>query len=810
MSAYHYVMIGYTHIDPVWLWKRAEGLQEVKASFASALDRMEEFPEFRFTQTSIGFLEWMKENCPGIYGKIRERITEGRWEVAGGMWVEPDCNLPSGEALIRHFLYGKDFVKKEFGVVVTEGLNPDSFGHGANLPAIFCGCGIRSNTISRPARECVNLPALFVWRSPDGSSLPVERTGGEYMAWTRPALERNIKESREGLEEIGYNKMAVFYGVGNHGGGPTIDNICTIREMIGNEPYRMEFGTLGKFYSELETQNLPEVTGELGRIYFGCYSSDRDIKQLNRKAEWTLLKAEAVLAMATRWRGDKRESGQEELSAAWKQALFNQFHDVLAGTSIEPARNEACREFHGAIAAAERIIQNGVQAIANGVETRGDGIPLLLINPTGAAFSGILETNLYVPRAQKKPLRMRDPKGAEIFCCESDYQNTSPEGRKDILFHADIPAYGYSVYRVIGEAPNDESVRQALYASQWELDNGVIRVSLDKQTGCPRSIVKGEKEILSGASAVRVFYDDRGSWGEDIFVEKPRGQFEAVKFRVVEANPLRAIVRVLMRYKQSEMRIDYILEAESDILKMAVRLHNCEKHRQIDLCIPTVDENPIVWTETAFLAEQKIDPMGENPEYYQHRFADVTAGDGSGLAVLNDSIYACMQIKNEYRLILSRSSAYARGGKGELEENLENAFMDQGTYDYELRLIAHDHPLSKQRLFTESDFLHMQPEYLGDNCHQGALCSRTGALMSVHLENAVTSCLKRSLSNPDALILRVFETEGKDGRLSLEYQGKQYERALRPFEIVTLRMEENHIVECDLLEEESSAVKEER
>lgn len=803
MSGYHYDMIGYTHIDPVWLWKRAEGLQEVKASFTSALDRMEEFPEFTFTQTSISFLEWLKENCPEIYEKIKNRIAEGRWEVAGGMWVEPDCNLPSGEALIRHFLYGQDFVKREFGITVTEGLNPDSFGHGANLPAIFCGCGIRSNTISRPARECVNLPALFMWKSPDGSTLSVERTGGEYMAWTRPALERNIRESKDGLEEIGYDKMAVFYGVGNHGGGPTVDNICTIREMIREETGRMEFGTLGKFYSTLKTENLPEVTGELGRIYFGCYSSDRDIKRLNRGAEWTLLKAEAVLTMAAHWGDNGRKTPQEELSAAWKRTLFYQFHDVLAGTSVEHARNEACLEFQGAIAAAQRIIQNGVQAIANGVEMRGDGIPLLLVNPTGADFSGVLETNLYVPRAQKKPLRMRDPKGAEIFCCESNYQNTSPEGRKDILFRAEIPAFGYSVYRVIGEAPNDESVRQAVCASQWELNNGIIRVSLDKQTGCPCSIVKKEKELLSGAAAVRVFYDDRGSWGEDIFAEKPVGMFEAVKFRVVEANPFRAIVRVLMRYEQSEMRIDYILEAESDILKMAVRLHNCEKHRQIDLCIPTVDENPTVWTETAFLAEHKIDPFGENPEYYQHRFADVTAGDGSGLAVLNDSIYACMQVRNEYRLILSRSSAYARGGKGELEESLENTFMDQGSYNYELRLIAHDQPLPKQRLFTESDFLHMQPEYLGDNCHQGVLYSRTETLVPVlHLENAVTSCLKRSLSNPDELILRVFETEGKGGQLGLEYRGQRYERMLRAFEILTLRMSEKQIVECDMLEEE--------
>ena len=126
-----YYMVGYTHIDPVWLWNRAEGMQEVKSSFTSALDRLEEFPDFKFMHTSISYLAWLKENCPQQYARIHKYVEEGRWEIAGGMWVEPDCDLPSGEALIRHFLYGTAFVREEFQKEVTVGFNPDSFGQSA-------------------------------------------------------------------------------------------------------------------------------------------------------------------------------------------------------------------------------------------------------------------------------------------------------------------------------------------------------------------------------------------------------------------------------------------------------------------------------------------------------------------------------------------------------------------------------------------------------------------------------------------------------------------------------------------------------
>ena len=801
MDEKKYDMIGYTHIDPVWLWNRAEGMQEVKSSFASALERMEEFPDFKFSQTSIAFLAWLKENCPWLFERIRERVKEGRWEIEGGMWVEPDCDLPSGEALIRHFLYGKNFVMKEFGKEVTVGFNPDSFGHGANLPAIMNGCGVFCNIVSRPDKKSVPLPCMFVWKSPDGSRVTAERTGGEYMAWTRPALEFNIKESKEGLEEIGYDRMAVFYGVGNHGGGPTIDNIRTIYELREEYPAgTLDFSTMKDFFEKVDAEKLPEVTGELGRIYFGCYSSDREIKQKNRRAEWRLVTAEAISAMASVLGVKSWKTPEDKLEYAWKEALFNQFHDILAGTSIEPARAQACREFDTAISMAEHVIYDGIQAIANGLDTRGEGFPLVLVNPCGSDFSGVFAADVYVPRAQKKPLRMRDPKGEEIFCCETQYHNSSPDSRKGILFEAQVPAYGYAIYRVIGEGPNSSEQPPCVKASEAMLDNGILQIRLNGKTGCPESLIKEGKELLSSPCSIKVFYDDRDAWGEDAWEEKQLGCFEATEIRVLEANPMRAIVRVLLSWERSEMRIDYILEKGSDMLKMDVRLHNMEKHRQISLCVPVNAENPDVRTETAFLTEHKISCTDRNMEHYQHRFADVSAEDGRGISILNDGVYACQQKGKEYRLLLSRSSVHARGGKGPLPENLETAFMDQGTWDYQIRLIAHEGKLSNCRLFEEADRLHIPVEYLGDSNHPGERWLRTGAILDMEKENTAVSCVKQSLARAEDLVIRVFETEGIGGCFQVSCRGKEWKTELKPCQIKTVKLTAEGFVECDMLE----------
>lgn len=800
-------MIGNTHIDPVWLWKKAEGMQEVKASFLSALERMKEFSEFKFTQSSISFLAWMKENCPEAFAEIRQRVAEGRWEIVGGMWVEPDCDLPSGESMIRHFLYSQKFVRDNFGKDVVTCYNVDSFGHGSNMPAICSGCGIKYYLMSRPDKKHVEVPPVFVWKSRDGSSVVAERTGGEYMAWTRPAIEWNLKESLDALEEYGYDRMAVFYGVGNHGGGPTIQNIRTICEMRQErDDIELDFSTIGDFFEKVETDKIPEIEREMGRIFFGCYSSDCEIKTLNRRAEWTLLKAEILSCMALRLGREGFVYPHAELERAWKQMLFNQFHDVLAGTSIEPARNAACFEFGGAIATAQEIIDRAVQAIANGIDTRGDGFPLLLVNPVGADFEGVFAASVYVPRAQKKNLRIRDFSGREIPYAESSYHNDAVESRKVILFEAKVPAYGYSLYRVICEGPDIKMEEEPIRAACQKLDNGILKVTFDEETGAPASIVKNGKELLEKSSCFCVYEDDRGAWGEHVFDGKECGCFHVTGSRVIEENRMRAVVRYFLEYGKSEMMADYVLEKDSDKLKVNIKLRNAEKQKLITWNIPVSVKNPVVYTETGFLAENKVDCFDSNIEHYQHRFAQLEdRNGGSGIAVINDCVYGFHQAKNEYRLILLRNSSFARGGRGPLEENLEGNFMNQGTFDYRFVLIPHESTMTKKRLFVEADFLQMPLEYLGDSCHTGRswLCRDTA--IRLELNNMHASVIKQSVYETGELVARVFETEGIGGCAVLKVGDAQTIIEAEPWQIKTVKLMQDGFAACNMLERQEES-----
>lgn len=794
-------MIGNTHIDPVWLWNRAEGMQEVKSSFTSALDRMDEFTDFKFTQSSISYLEWMKENCPEQFDRIVLRVAEGRWEIVGGMWVEPDCDLPSGESLIRHFLYGKKFVRDNFDKDVLTTYNVDSFGHGSNLPAICNGCGVKYYLMSRPDKKHVELPPVFLWKSMDGSSVIAERTGGEYMAWTRPAVEFNLTESLDALEEYGYDRMAVFYGVGNHGGGPTIENIRTIYEM--REEYsdlNLDFSTIEEFFSQVETDKIPERMQEMGRIFYGCYSSDKKIKELNRLAEWTLVKAETIACMAVQMGVKTYQNPKQILESAWKEALFNQFHDILAGTSIEPARNEACQEFEGAIAAGRKLIYNGIQAIVNQMDTRGDGFPLILINPTGSCYKGVYAANVYVPRALKKPLRIRDCKGAELSYCETDYKNSAPQSRKGILFEAEVPAFGYTVYRIITEEPDNSPKENQIKVKKHWMDNGILTIKFDETKGCPSSIQKDGEELLESSCSFSVYYDDRGAWGEDVYKEEFKGEFKVIDCKVVESNGMRMILRYLLEYEKSEIMVDYILEKGSDKLKISIKLRNAEKHRQISFDIPVKAKKPVVWTETAFLAENKVDCKDINTEHYQHRFADITEENKAGMAVFNNCIYGFRQVGNVYKMILLRNTVFARGKGGPLPETLEGNFMNQGTYDYELVLLPHTKELKKQRLYEEADFLHMPVEYIGDSCHAGKNWERIGAMLNLKLENVKVSALKQGEEKEDTIILRLFETEGLTGTAMVSCQGQTVNLEFAPYEIKTLSLSEKGWLECNMLE----------
>lgn len=356
-------MIGNAHLDPVWLWNWQEGFQEAKATFQSALDRMDETEDFRFSCSSAAFFEWVEKNNPAMFAKLRKRVEEGRLELVGGWWVQPDCNIPSGESFIRQGLMGQRYFYEKFGRMATTGYNVDSFGHNGNLPQILKKSGMDNYVFMRPMPLEKGLPCrIFKWQSMDGSEVMAYRIPYEYCTWGKD-LEKYTDRLKCELTD-GEDELMMFYGVGNHGGGPTKENINSIHTLNDREDMPiMEMETTGSFFDHIREngKEYPVVIGDLQHHASGCYSVMSRVKRGNRRAEDKLVEAESWSSIA---KVVENQPYPVDFNKAWKGVLFNQFHDILAGTSIPSAYEDASYLYGQAMAVGQEGLNYALQAIS--------------------------------------------------------------------------------------------------------------------------------------------------------------------------------------------------------------------------------------------------------------------------------------------------------------------------------------------------------------------------------------------------------------------------------------------------------------
>ena len=337
-------MVGNAHIDPMWIWDWREGMHEVLQTFRAAVDRLDEEPTLTFTASSASYYHWVEQVSPELFGRIKELVAQSRWIVTGGQWVEPDCNLPSGESVCRQFLYGQRYLAEHLGVTATVGYNIDSFGHAGTLPQLLVGSGIESYVMMRPGEheKAIASPA-FWWEGVDGSAVPAYRIPYEYGTEGRHEDEVIRKRSAELLErshELGYPLMA-FFGVGDHGGGPTRLAMRTIRELSTSSEGSVGFSSPPAYFEALRDAlahgqaELPRVTGELQWHAVGCYSVRASLKRANARAEDALVTAEKMAELCRMLTGNMVDV-RAELAEAWRGVLFAQFHDALGGTAPTP------------------------------------------------------------------------------------------------------------------------------------------------------------------------------------------------------------------------------------------------------------------------------------------------------------------------------------------------------------------------------------------------------------------------------------------------------------------------------------------
>src|SRR6266545_2966908 len=445
-------MIGNSHIDPVWLWRWPEGYQAVRATFWSVIERMREYPELRFTCDSVVQLAWVEESDPELFEEIRHRVAEGRWEIVGGWWVEPDCNLPCGESFARQGLYGQRWLRERFGRIATVGCNVDPFGHNATLPQILRSSGMDTYLFLRPGPHELRLPGpAFWWRSPDGSRVLAYRIPHEYQT-VETGLDEHVRAAVAQFPPD-WRELACLYGVGNHGGGPSRANLDSIRRMSeAEEPARLECSTARRFFDRLleRGEDLPVVAGELQHHAVGCYSAHAGVKRWNRRAENLLLAAEKWTAVAAVVAGTPPATA--ELSHAWRQVLFNQFHDVLAGTSIEEAYEDARDQLGEAAAIAGRAGNRAVQAISRriGIEPVPGTTPVVVFNPHPWPVRADLEVEVEAGPSGP-PARMADERGRPVPVQTIQPSATVPGWRHRLVFPAELPPLGYRTYRLYGD-----------------------------------------------------------------------------------------------------------------------------------------------------------------------------------------------------------------------------------------------------------------------------------------------------------------------------------------------------------------------
>lgn len=784
-------MIGNSHIDPVWLWRDREGFQAARSTFASALERMKEFPEFEYTASTTAFAVWLEEHCPVMLAEIRERVREGRWHLAGGWWVEPDCNIPGGESLVRQGLYGQRELKRIFGQTAECGYNVDSFGHQAGIPSIVAGQRMKGYVFMRPQPDQMQMPApSFRWKDENGSYVTANHCEGEYCAWTRTAIVENLETALKHMEETGLKHLPVYYGVGNHGGGPTIENIKSIRELKMERPeLEMNNGGPVDYFSEVDAAALPEKAGEMEGCFPGCFTVDAELKRLCREVESALLKAEIMSVIA-----GNQDDAWPKLTESWKLLLFCQFHDTLAGTARKESRDDAVIDLHRCLSVAREVTGSCMQLISNRFDLRGDGFPLLVVNPTDQPYEGILETD--IEWRSKFPMRLKDADGVEQIYDASVIRLTAPDTRKHFVFYGKVPAFGAAVYRLMPEAPTKKAV--PMNCAENTLENDCIRAKLDPETGALISVwdKRLDCELLGGPVELAVYEDARDTWGSQGEIGALRGTYRAEKVYREENGALRTTITCRMTHGRSEALVRWSLAKEDRALHLDAHVDSRERLAMTVLRIPLAAEYTQAVAEAAY-TEQRRD-FRQDGEHNMQRYLDLT-GEKGGLLVVNKAKHGYRRQGNALEVLLMRGSVHAFGAGEEILDSREYDYADQGIDEFSLLLAAHGGALTRVQRVRMAQQLHFTPETLLAEQHLGENpCRRMQEITLTGCEDCCVTVLKRG--EDGGITARIQSCSEKVQRGTLTVRELSCEFEIKPLALTTVHLSENGNAVTDLLE----------
>jgi len=778
-------LIANAHLDPVWLWRWQEGCNEALQTFRSALDRLAETPGFVFTCSSAAYYKWVEEIDPAMFGEIRQAVREGRWAPMNGWWVQPDCNLPSGESFARQALYGQLYYHEKFGITCQTGYNVDSFGHNAMLPQLLKLGGMDAYVMMRPdPYENPEIPEnAFWWESPDGSRALTYRLPTAYTCEGEDSLEYLAECLTERADEVGHGMM-LFYGVGNHGGGPAKADIKYLTELMRNDEYgHLAFSSPDAYFAALRAQklDLPVWRGDLQHHASGCYSVTSTIKQLNRRAEQELYFAEAFGCVAGRLFGGKPET--EQLKEAWRDVAFNQFHDILAGCSIMEAYEDARDSMGHARAIAAKITNRALLRISRNIDTwvegvdeptkevRHRGIPLRFPRPV-AVFNALGFEREIPVQVTERSARVENAAHETVPSQNVTASRFDNAGAKDTLFLAKLPPLGYALYWLwideeglqpdTGVAGGDYFIENEFLRADFCPETGGIAKLIDKASG--RTVNKNTMLIPTVIDDIK-----SDTWAHGVFkFHDIKGQMDLESIRVLESGPVRAAVQVKHRYGASTLLQTFTLSCGQRKIEVEAKVFWQEPFTMLKLPLPLSGTQEISTYEVP--AGYLKRPCNGEEEPAQN-WADLTVSDHNGrrhgIAFMSDSKYSfdCTPIGSadgvgtELRLTALRNAAYADHCASRPDREFN--FTDEGLQRFVYAVYPHEGEAEHSDVTREALSLNNPPRVVQESYHAGELPGEM-SFLRIDQPNIVAMAYKSCEDGSGDLILRCCETQGKD------------------------------------------------
>lgn len=777
--------VGHTHIDCAWMWTLKVTEDKAVRSFSTVLELMRRYPEYLFMSSQPQLYQYVKKNAPEVYEQIKERVKEKRWEAEGGMFVEADCNIASGEALVRQFMHGQRFFKEEFGVDNFILWLPDVFGYSAALPQILKKCGLSYFMTTKISwNEFNKMPYdTFEWEGIDGSRvlthfIPTRDynksavEGGfetehftTYNGFINPSQIKGAwaRYSQKYLNE----EVLCSFGFGDGGGGPTkemLENQRRLEKGIPGMP-RTKMATALEFFRMLkeevsEEKYLPSWVGELYLEYHrGTYTSMARNKKYNRKSEFAYQNEElyGVLSEAL----CNRDYPKEKLKNGWEVILRNQFHDILPGSSIKEVYDDSKEEYETILKESREETKKMLAQIAQDIDASQKS--LVVYNPNSAKMCGLV-TVMDKGKFAEPPILLDGTK--EII--------TQKDSDGNLIFMAkDVPAKGYKVYTLSKKTSMEKS---RMRVSTKEMENRYFSIEYNEKGQFARIYDKrAEREVLKPGKAgnVIVSYEDRphnyDAWDVNHYYKEKSWEIDDVeKIEVIEDGPVRACVKIERNYLDSS--ITQFVYLYDELARIDIKNVIDWKEHQIfvkDYFPIDVHANEATY-EIQYGNVKRATHANTSWDFAKfevchHKWMDLSEDD-YGVSMLNDCKYGVSVENGVIGMSMLKSAIYPNPeADKERHEFLYSIYPHQGSWKMAGTV--------QQAYQLNNPFAVVWKENKGGNL------PKEYSFVSCDKENVIVEVVKKA-EDSEAVIVRLYECFNRRTKTTLTF-GQQPVRAVK-------------------------------